>query len=106
MRKKLLLAGLFCTFISAFCFAQDISVTGQVTDQNGNALSGATISVKGSKTATSSDERGTFSISVARGARLIISSVGFTTKEIDVTGNSVSIILNSQARDLNEVVVT
>ncbi len=106
MRKKLLFASLFCILLSAFCFAQNVELTGQVNDQNGNPVSGATITVKGTRQAAITDERGAFSISVPKGARIVVSSVGYASKEFPVTGSSISISLFSQSKELNEVVVT
>ena len=54
----LLLCGVLC--ISAL--AQDKTITGVVSDQNGNPLSGATVSVKGTKNSVTSNAAGAFKI--------------------------------------------
>ncbi len=87
--------------------AQDRTVTGRVTDTSGNGLVGATISVKGTRVAVQSTNDGLFSIKApASASRLVISSVGFASSEVAITGNSVEVILTPGAvANLNEVVV-
>jgi outer membrane receptor protein involved in Fe transport len=74
-------------------FAQQTKISGQVKSGDGsNALSGVTITVKnGSSSRT--DENGNFSISVSSlPATLIISSVGYQTKTVNVTSGDAGII--------------
>jgi TonB-linked SusC/RagA family outer membrane protein len=82
-------------------------ITGSVRDSAGATLSGATINVKGSSIATSSDAAGHFSISVpAKSKALVISYVGMESKEVNMTGSStVDVRLNNGATALNDVVV-
>jgi TonB-dependent starch-binding outer membrane protein SusC len=106
MRKVLmLLMGLFvlCTQL----FAQNRTVTGKVTDQNGAGVPNATVRVKGTTIGTTTSNDGTFSISVpANGRALLISSVGFAEQEIAIGGqSSVSVNLKTAERGLEEVVV-
>src|SRR5918993_3102954 len=65
-------------------------IQGKITDANtGNPLSAATIFVKGSTTSTASDEMGSYSITVADDAAiLVISFVGYTTQEVAVKGKT------------------
>ena len=85
MRKLLLL--LFFASFTILAYAQK-TVTGKVLDgSNSQPLQGATITVKGSTTATQTDAAGAFSIKVSETAKvLIISFVGYETKEVSVTG--------------------
>ena len=86
--------------------AQDRTVTGRVTDSTGNGLAGATITVKGTRTAVQSTANGSFTIKVpASATRLVISSVGYATTEMAATGNTANIILAGSNTALNEVVV-
>ena len=63
-------------FLLQTTFAQTRTVTGTVTDQTGAVVPNATISVKGTNTATQTDANGRFSINAADNAVLVISSVG------------------------------
>ena len=108
MRKLLyLLAGMLLLFSSTL-FAQQREVTGKVTDANGVPVNGASIRVKNARTGTSAAADGSFKINVAPNSTLIISGVGFETREIAV-GNEqnfdVSLQLSS-SQSLNEVVIT
>jgi TonB-dependent starch-binding outer membrane protein SusC len=86
--------------------AQTREITGKITDQkDGTPLVGATITVKGSKLSTATAADGTFSLTVPAGAKtLVISSVGFTSKETAVSGN-ISLSLAAGDNALSEVVV-
>jgi TonB-dependent starch-binding outer membrane protein SusC len=91
-------------------FAQDRTVTGKVTDsKDGSPVSGASVTVKGSRTGTSTKNDGTFSLSVSSSATtLVITSIGFEQQEVSIAGQSaveISFVASSGA-SLNEVVVT
>jgi Outer membrane receptor for ferrienterochelin and colicins len=79
-------------------------VTGKVTAEDG-PVSAATVSVKGTAVSTSTDAKGTFAIRAKAGDILLVSSVGYKTKEVPVTGAAVSIQLESNNEALEEVVV-
>lgn len=81
-------------------------VSGKVTDENGNALSGVTVTVKGSRIGTQTDAAGNYTITAPANATLVFSSVGFAAIESDARGkNTVNATLGTQAGNLNEVVV-
>lgn len=103
--NKTFLLGLLVLFFSVNSFAQRI--TGTVTDANRSPVSGATVQVKGSATATSTDAEGRFSLDASSNAILVVSSVGFTTQEIAVDGRSnIAVSLTSADQSMSEVVVT
>jgi len=67
MYKKQLLKLLFCPLlllISIAALAQQVSVTGKVTDQNGDPIPGVNITVKGTSRGTNSGINGNYSITV------------------------------------------
>src|SRR5689334_4430351 len=64
----------------------NITVTGKITDENGKALEGATIEVKGTLTSVISKADGTFSLSAPPRSKLVITTVGYAPQEIDVNG--------------------
>lgn len=83
------------------------SVSGTVTNINGQALAGVTVSVKGTNIATSTDQSGRFTIQANATDVLVLSSLGFKGKEINV-GSGLSlqnIILEESANEIEELVV-
>ncbi|EEI92684.1 TonB-linked outer membrane protein, SusC/RagA family [Sphingobacterium spiritivorum ATCC 33300] len=82
-------------------------VTGTIKDENGRPLAGATVSVKGSSTSTSTNDQGYFSINAASNATLVVRFVGFNPREISVSGrSSIEIQLSNEDKALEEVVIT
>lgn len=89
------------------CYAQKL-ITGQVfskTDQS--PVAGATVIVKGTRSGTSTTIDGNFSIKAKDGDVLVVTGVGISKQEITVAGNNnININVVTDARNLNEVVVT
>jgi TonB-linked SusC/RagA family outer membrane protein len=108
-RSFLVFLVFFLTTITQFANAQNAPnrVTGVVKARSsGQELSGVTVTVKGGRTATSTDNNGAFAINVSSGGTLIFSYVGFTDKEVAVANNStVNVALEAGNSALNEVVV-
>lgn len=106
-------SALFCSFLLLHCFlfeamAQGFKVNGVITSKtNGQPLTGATVSVKGTSTATTTNDQGNFTISVPRtGSVLVVSYAGATTQEFVVNDASpVNLQLEEKTSTLNEVVV-
>ncbi len=90
-------------------FLQNIekTVSGMVTDENGQALPGVTIMVKGSQKGTVTDTKGQFKISIPDdNTILIFSSIGFQRKEIAVGSKTqLNVVLQNDNKALEEVVV-
>ncbi|MBR0165270.1 MAG: TonB-dependent receptor [Prevotella sp.] len=86
---------------------QTIKVTGQVVDQNGEALIGATVRLKGAQSGVVTDFDGNFSIDAPANATLLISYVGYKDREVAVRGRAIlnQIELESDALMLDQVVV-
>ncbi|MDP4216612.1 MAG: SusC/RagA family TonB-linked outer membrane protein [Bacteroidota bacterium] len=111
--KKRLLARIGIILLTLVCawsasFAQDRTVTGKVTDsRDGSPLLGASVVPKGSPskgTVTGAD--GSFRLTVPVGTRsLVISSVGFGTQQVDITGGALEVRMVGSSSGLNEVVV-
>ena len=87
--------------------AQEISVSGKVTDQgNGQPLPGVTIKVQGTNRGGVTDGNGAFTLQVSTGASLIFSQLGMISKTVQVANASpINVSLSSEAQDLGEVVV-
>ena len=86
--------------------AQEKTIKGKVMSEAGVPVAGASVVVKGSKTGTSTNNRGEFSIVAAKGATLVISNVGFANAEM-VVGDAaqMDVQLNAAAKEFSEVVV-
>jgi TonB-linked SusC/RagA family outer membrane protein len=100
---------LLLMFSFAIARAQNKIVSGKVTSDDGATLSGATISLKGTTTATTTDLSGEYSISVPSTGKeiLIFSYVGNEKKEVSIGDQkiiNVSLVKTSSS-SLNEVVV-
>jgi TonB-linked SusC/RagA family outer membrane protein len=90
-------------------FSQTKEITGTVTDKNtGQPVAGVTVSEKGTRSATLTDEAGKFALSIAQStATVIFSSTGFKIQQVEASiSNPVSIALVPVAAELDEVVVT
>ena len=98
---------LLCTFSVTVLFAQDRRITGTITDEKQAPLPGATITVKGTSIATTSNESGRFTINVPASARvLVVSYVGMEPREVTIgSGNDISVTLSGNAATLTDVVV-
>jgi TonB-linked SusC/RagA family outer membrane protein len=85
----------------------NVRVAGRVTQSNGEALPGVTVTVKGSTIGTSTDATGNFSLEVPEGSILVFSSVGFASREVPVTGatTDLNVALKEDTQALKEVVV-
>jgi len=82
-------------------------VKGKVTDEAGAAVIGANVAQKGTTIGTATDENGNFTLSVPGNATLVISYLGYVTKEIKVNNQSnLTIQLLEDTQGLGEVVVT
>lgn len=88
----------------AAAVAPAITVTGTVTDAQGEPLIGATVLVKGSTLGTSTDLDGKFTLKNVTGKTLVISYVGYRTKEVPVS-KAAEIVLEEDSSVLDELVV-
>ena len=95
---------MLCAFVAS---AQTRPVTGTITDATGTPIAGATVSVKRTKIAVSAGPDGKYTINAPANATLVVSGIGFETKEVPI-GNlqNVSVALTGATNALNEVVVT
>ncbi len=98
----------FLLSISAVCaFAQTEPATGRVSGVNGEPVSFATVSVKGTKTTVAADINGVFAIKASPGQTLIISAAAYTTREfvLQQLANNSIVLQSGQSAALSEVVV-
>jgi TonB-dependent starch-binding outer membrane protein SusC len=81
------------------------NISGKIMGAENNPVAGATVKVKGKSTTVSSGVDGSFSINAADGATLVISSIGFETQEVKVTGDNLMIQLKTETKTLSDVIV-
>ena len=94
-------------YLMQLASAQDLVVTGKVTDQNNESLIGAAITIKGTSTGTITDFDGNYSLKVSSSDDvLIFSYIGFTPQEVQVKGRQIiNVTLGEDVTALDEVVV-
>jgi TonB-linked SusC/RagA family outer membrane protein len=85
----------------------DVTVAGRVTDAKGVGLPGVTIVVKGTTQGTSTNSDGSFTLQAPENSVLVFSFVGFSRKEVPVTGatSQLTVTLTDDTQALQEVVV-
>jgi TonB-linked SusC/RagA family outer membrane protein len=82
------------------------TVTGNVVDETGEAVIGATVMEKGTKNATVTDFDGNFTIKMEGGKVLTISYIGMQSQDVNVAGKTnVNVVLKEDATTLQDVVV-
>src|SRR5215204_4162427 len=104
--KKLHLFLVFMALLVAgipAAFAQNRTITGKITDPNGQPIVGATVTARGSNVATQTNSEGIFSITVpANVQRVTVSSVGFASQELSIAGkNEINLSLIASASELS-----
>ncbi|MDB5200815.1 MAG: TonB-dependent receptor [Ferruginibacter sp.] len=109
MKSKLaLFLCAFILFALSQTYAQNIQVSGRVTS-GGNSnqpLVAATVSVKGTNTATTTDANGNYSLSAPKNSTLVVSYTGMTAQEYRVSGSGVhNFDLQATAGTMDELIV-
>lgn len=110
MGKRLITVRLIAMFLlvgfSITAYAQSV-VKGNVSDQRGEPIIGASVAQKGTSVGTITDLDGNFSLNTSSAdATLVFSYLGYLTQEIPVKGKSaLTVVLKEDAKMLDEVVV-
>jgi iron complex outermembrane receptor protein len=84
------------------------TIKGKVTDKSGSALPYMNVLVKGTSTGTTTNDSGEFSLTVKKlPVTIVVSSIGFKTKEVKVTDNSfLNIAIEEGDESLGEIIIT
>jgi TonB-linked SusC/RagA family outer membrane protein len=92
---------------SYFAYSQETTVTGKVSTPTGEAISGATVQVKGTSKGTSTNNAGNFSLNLANpNSTLVISSLGYDNLEIPTEGRTnIPVTLTVSTKQLDQVVI-
>lgn len=95
-------------FVISLANAQERSVSGKVTSEEGESLPGVNIVIQGTAQGTVSDVDGNYSLEVpGSDAVLVFSSIGFTTKAVPVGAQTtIDVVLSPEVTSLDEIVVT
>ena len=103
---KLLIFCFLSVLFSVYGQAQDVSIKGKVVDENGLPVPGASILIKGTKNATSSDMDGNYQIKADPNGTLTISFIGYATLQEAIKGRTtINSKLALESQSLQEVVV-
>lgn len=105
--RKLLLSLMAVLLVSATALAQTRTISGTVTDSNGDPLPNASVVVKGTSIGTVTLDDGRFSLAIPTTARtLVVSAIGMAAQEVAIgAGNTYNFRLSSESADLDEVVI-
>lgn len=109
MRKFLLLSCMCLALAWSQVMAQERTVTGKVTTaDDGSALPGVNVVVKGTTNGTVTDTEGNYRLTVpATGGTLVFSFIGLATQEVEIGGRStIDVPMQQDVLQLGEVVVT
>ncbi|MDB4920103.1 MAG: TonB-dependent receptor plug [Mucilaginibacter sp.] len=83
-----------------------VRVTGVVKETDGQPMPAVTVTIKGTTNAVSTSVDGKFSISAPTNGVLTFSFIGYTTKDVSISGKtSLEVVLSTASKTLNEVVV-
>ncbi len=108
MRKSLLL-GFFIAISFQYVFAQQLTVSGNVSSaEDGEGLPGVSVFIKGTTTGTITDFNGDYTVNIEEDTEVLVYSyVGYKSQEIAINSQSViNVTLELDTKQLQEVVVT
>lgn len=93
--------------ITGSMWAQNLNVTGKVTDKKGEPVIGVYVLVEGTRTGTSSDINGNYAITAPANGKLVFTSMGYKEVVATVNGRAkIDVVMEDDARVLGDVVVT
>ena len=97
-----------CFLCSAtFLFAQSNKIEGKVIDAaNNTPLEGVSISLKNSNGGTSTNANGAFILDAPKNSKILVSFVGYDTKEVTASQSNIIVELTSSGKQLTDIVVT
>jgi iron complex outermembrane receptor protein len=105
--ERLLTPLLLLVVCPAFVFSQNKTISGKVTDaKDGSPLSGVSVVPKGSSSGTVTAADGSFRLTVSGNVNtLLLSYIGYGTREVAFTGETINVALTATSTALNEVIV-
>jgi Ca-activated chloride channel family protein len=109
MKTRIFILATLVLVLQAFAFTETRMITGTVTSaEDGSALPGVNVILKGTTVGTATNDKGKYSIAVpASGGTLVFSFIGLQSKEVKIgTRSVIDISLSLDAAQLHEAVVT
>lgn len=112
MRQKLLVLFCFSLFLWTGVFAQNMTVSGTVKNDQGEPIPAASVKLKGTNVGAIAGPEGDFKINAKKGDYLIISALQYQTSEVRVTGEHIDVVLKpttgvgGEDNGLSDVIVT
>ena len=98
---------LLLVFVVHLSFAQEKTVTGTVTDQDGIPLPGVNVLVKGTSRGVQTDFDGNYAVTASQGEVLVYSFIGLETAEKTIgSAAKINVVLQQGAAELQEVIIT
>ena len=103
---KVMITAILLLAVPVVINAQNISISGKVTDENNESLPGVTVTINGTQNGTLTDGDGKYSIKVKTTDKLVYSFMGYESSTLTVGNKSViNVSLKSSTTGLDEVVV-
>lgn len=103
----LFLIGIFLAGMQTPAFSQDRTISGTVRSEQGDALPGVNVIIKGTARGTTADSDGKYSLLATNGEILVFSFIGYAQQEISVGNQTIlNISLAEDLQSLSEVVIT
>lgn len=104
--RKIVLSIFAVLMVCLGASAQNLRITGTVTDQSGQPVLAATVAVVGTTTATITDYNGMYEVQAPADAKLEISFVGLATQVVEVAGRTqIDVVLQEDAQVFEELVI-
>ena len=105
MKRRIILSFILLLTVVAV-YAQNVDVSGKVTDSSGGPLPGVFVQQSGTSNAVSTDDNGRYSISVPPGSTLQFSCIGFQNTSVSLYDRTViDVVMQEDAQALEEIVV-
>ena len=106
--KKWVLSAAMLFIGMGLIMAQEVKISGVVTaKEDGLPMPGVSVFVKGTTNGTITDFDGNYHLTASQGAVVVYSFIGMTTQEVTVgAATTINVVMQSDATDLDEVVVT
>ena len=106
-KRSWLFLAVISLFFTQIINAQTIEVNGKVVDGATQApIEGASVLIKSSSKGTKTNAAGEFTVTATKNSKLLVSSVGYDNKEFLATDSYIKIQINTDSRQLSEVMVT
>ena len=107
MKKVRIILSMMLLTLATAVFAQNVSVSGIITDaSNGEPIPGASVLLQGTTTGAIASIDGHYALNAPSNATLVVSSIGYKTVEVPVSGrNVINVALEVDTELLDDVVV-